>query len=66
MDELAKAAQVARRTFYNQFGSKENLFKAVVVDIWGRIDPGELIREAAAGKEPADGLYAIGMVIAHH
>ncbi|TWW48439.1 TetR/AcrR family transcriptional regulator [Pseudomonas aeruginosa] len=66
MDELALAANVARRTLYNQFGSKENLFRAVVTDIWGRIDPGELIEEAAAGKGPQEGLQAIGLALASH
>lgn len=66
MDELAQAANVARRTLYNNFGSKENLFRAVVSDIWGRIDPGELIEEAVQGKGPKEGLRAIGMALAEH
>ncbi|MFV1478575.1 TetR/AcrR family transcriptional regulator [Serratia marcescens] len=66
MDELALAANVARRTLYNQFGSKENLFRAVVTDIWGRINPRELIEEAAEGKGPQEGLQAIGLAIACH
>lgn len=66
MDELALAANVARRTLYNNFGSKESLFRAVVADIWGRIDPGELIKEAAAGKGPEDGLRAVGLALANH
>ncbi|MFT8679198.1 TetR/AcrR family transcriptional regulator [Gluconacetobacter sp.] len=66
MDDLASAAKVARRTLYNQFGSKENLFRAVVTDMWGRIDPAELIEEAAAGKGPKEGLQAIGLALASH
>ena len=66
MDELALSANVARRTLYNQFSSKENLFRAVVADIWGRINPGELIEEAAEGKDPVEGLRAIGLALANH
>lgn len=66
MDDIALSAEVARRTVYNQFGSKENLFRAVIVDIWGQINPGQLIADACKDKEPEEGLLAIGMTIAHH
>ena len=33
MDELAEAAGVARRTLYNQFGSKEDIFREVLLRV---------------------------------
>jgi TetR/AcrR family transcriptional regulator, mexJK operon transcriptional repressor len=33
MDQIAAAANVARRTIYNQFDSKEALFRAIVADL---------------------------------
>jgi AcrR family transcriptional regulator len=33
MDTIAVAANVAKQTLYNQFGSKEDLFKAMIADV---------------------------------
>ena len=33
MDDLAKAASVARRTLYNQFASKEEIFREVLLTV---------------------------------
>jgi AcrR family transcriptional regulator len=37
LDDIAAAAGVARQTLYNQFGSKERLFRAVVQAIFSRM-----------------------------
>ena len=38
MDELAKAAGVARRTLYNQFGSKEEIFQEMLLRLSGQLE----------------------------
>lgn len=37
LDTIAKKASVSRQTLYNNFGSKEAIFKAVLNDHWQRI-----------------------------
>jgi TetR/AcrR family transcriptional regulator, regulator of autoinduction and epiphytic fitness len=38
MDELAEAAGVARRTLYNQFASKEEIFKEMLLSFSGQLE----------------------------
>ena len=38
MDELAEAAGVARRTLYNQFSSKEEIFREMLVRLSGQME----------------------------
>src|SRR6202165_2861400 len=38
MDELAKAAGVARRTLYNQFTSKEEIFREMLLRVSGQLE----------------------------
>jgi TetR/AcrR family transcriptional regulator, regulator of autoinduction and epiphytic fitness len=38
MDDLAEAAGVARRTLYNQFASKEDIFREMLMRVSGRLE----------------------------
>ena len=38
MDELAEAAGVARRTLYNQFTSKEEIFREMLKRVSGQVE----------------------------
>src|SRR5271167_1408857 len=38
MDELAEAAGVARRTLYNQFSSKEEIFRDMLLKVSGQLE----------------------------
>src|SRR5450756_2001858 len=38
MDELAEAASVARRTLYNQFSSKEEIFREMLLRVSGQLE----------------------------
>src|SRR4051794_4048705 len=38
MDDLAKEAGVARRTLYNQFSGKEELFREMLVDVSAQLE----------------------------
>src|SRR6202043_2070284 len=38
MDELAEAAGVARRTLYNQFTSKEEIFREMLLKVSGQLE----------------------------
>ena len=38
MDELAEAAGVARRTLYNQFASKEEIFREMLLRVSGQLE----------------------------
>ena len=38
MDELAEAADVARRTLYNQFASKEEIFREMLLRVSGHLE----------------------------
>jgi TetR/AcrR family transcriptional regulator of autoinduction and epiphytic fitness len=36
MDRIAERAQVSKRTVYNHFPSKDDLFRAILTDVWTR------------------------------
>ena len=38
MDELAEAASLARRTLYNQFTSKEEIFREMLLRVSGQLE----------------------------
>jgi AcrR family transcriptional regulator len=58
MDQVAAAAGVAKQTLYNQFGSKEALFRAIVEDLVRElVGP---LAHAAAGGAPERVLEAFG------
>lgn len=42
VDELAKEANINKRMIYEYFGNKEELYKAVLVDVYGRLGSLEL------------------------
>lgn len=60
LEEVARRAGVGRKTIYNQFGSKRDLFQAVVDDLGERGGVGEFMAEAFA---EADAGAAIDRVI---
>ena len=63
MDDIAKRAQVARRTLYNQFESKEALFETVLDYIWKDMKPYKVQLE---DKDPQETLFHIGTAIASY
>lgn len=66
MDMLAQESGVARRTIYNQFTSKENLFRAVVERIWFRLSMPDLPTGAAMTDNPRASLRQIGLTLARY
>ncbi len=65
MDALADAARVARRSLYNQFPGKEEVFRAVLELLWVDLDT-EQLREAEASGEARRGLTMLGTALAAH
>ena len=63
-EAIAGVAKVARRTVFNQFGSKEALFRAAVERLWGRLGVGTVVQEQAMSTDARTGLSRIGMAIA--
>ena len=66
MDDIAAAADVAKQTLYNQFGSKEELFRALIADRAAALRAP--LMDAAHSAKPRDVLialvreyYALGM-----
>ena len=65
MDLVAKAANVARRTLYNQFPEgKEALFGAVAERMWQAFPVMDIATDEAALADPAEGLRRIGRGVA--
>ncbi|MEU0506516.1 TetR/AcrR family transcriptional regulator [Nocardia sp. NPDC005998] len=58
LDSIATRAGVARQTVYNRFGSKEAVFRAVMQEHWGNLDPDTLpvrfAAKVAGGDDPAE------------
>src|SRR5690348_16461004 len=64
MDLIALESGVARRTVYNQFGSKKALFDATMAQMWDRMPLDAIIAATAEVQPPEDVLYTIGRTIA--
>lgn len=52
LDAIAKKASVSRQTLYNNFGSKEAIFRAMLNDHWARVRAGQDDEQTAAA-DPA-------------
>src|ERR1700733_16307409 len=59
MDELAEAAGVARRTLYNQFTSKEEIFREMLLRVSGQLEDAFPSGVETQG-DVADGLGLVG------
>ncbi|WP_331373383.1 TetR/AcrR family transcriptional regulator [Sinorhizobium chiapasense] len=60
MDDLAKAAGVARRTLYNQFATKEDIFREMLRRVSGQLEDA-----LPPGLEPHGDVEDVLRVIAH-
>ncbi len=60
MDEIANKADVSKLTVYNHYGSKEELFEAVIRSKCEG-HTGDQIFDNLTGKNPDEELYGIGM-----
>ncbi|MEY9626215.1 TetR/AcrR family transcriptional regulator [Sinorhizobium fredii] len=60
MDELAEAAGVARRTLYNQFATKEDIFREMLRRVSGQLE-----NAVPSGIEPHGDVEDVLRVIAH-
>jgi len=65
MDDIARDAGVARRSIYYNFASKEELFKAVVENVWNQLASFGTISPQRSSENPVKALTAIGLSIAH-
>jgi len=65
MDEIALQAGVARRTLYNQFGSKKALFDATMAKVWDGMQLDAIIGATSDVQPPEEVLYTIGRTIAN-
>ena len=63
MERIAKDANVARRTVYNQFESKKALFDATIGRLWRRNPIADIVKGITAGSSPEQGLLLIGSSI---
>ncbi|WP_448951595.1 TetR/AcrR family transcriptional regulator [Labrys neptuniae] len=63
MDLVAKEADAARRTVYNQFESKEALFSAAVERVWRDFPVVEITGDKQALGDPVMGLGRLGKSI---
>ncbi|XXF80990.1 TetR/AcrR family transcriptional regulator [Myxococcaceae bacterium GXIMD 01537] len=63
MDMLAASAGVARRTVYNQFASKDEIFQAMVAQQWAFFDTSELARFEDLEGDVADALRRVAQAI---
>jgi AcrR family transcriptional regulator len=64
MDLIALESGVARRTVYNQFGSKKALFDATMAQLWDRMPLDAIIEATAQVRPPEEVLFSIGRTIA--
>jgi len=62
MDDLAEAAGVSKRTVYNHFASKEELFCAIIQDLCSEVMPPEMSMPESPDTTAEDHLTAIGEV----
>jgi len=64
IDLVARDANVARRTIYNQFDSKEALFEASIRRVWRDFPVLDITKDEAAMADPAEGLTRLGQAVA--
>lgn len=64
MDLIALESGVARRTVYNQFGSKKALFDATMAQMWDRMPLDAIIEATSQVRPPEEVLFSIGRTIA--
>jgi len=65
MDRIAEKAEVARRTVYNQFKSKEALFEAMVQEIWSHFPVLDITSDEESLADPRAGLLRVGHAVAN-
>ena len=66
MDDIAVEAGVSRRTVFNQFDSKESLFRASVERLWAQIEVARIAGDDAALNDPAAGLRRLGQEVVRY
>ncbi|WP_052738550.1 TetR/AcrR family transcriptional regulator [Robbsia andropogonis] len=64
MDRVAAASGAARRTLYNQFESKEQLFAEMIERVWTGFPVLGITRDEASLNDPKIGLTRLGHAIA--
>ncbi len=64
MEQVAKSAEVGRRTVYNQFESKKALFDATVTRLWKQNPIADIVNHIDKTGPPEEGLTQIGNSIA--
>ena len=64
MEDIARAAGVARRTVFNQFDSKEALFAVAIERMWERLTVQAIVDDPDLSLHPKEGLERIGHSIA--
>ena len=64
MDRVAAASGAARRTLYNQFDSKEQLFDAMIERVWTGFAVLNITLDEASLSDPQLGLTRLGHAIA--
>lgn len=60
LTRMAKTARVSKATFYSRYASKEQLFRAIMREQISRIDPAEVLKDAAEKHDLEEGLKAYG------
>lgn len=68
LDSIAKTAGVSRQTLYNQFGSKESVFRSAMERHWQSLDVSTLLADtqrscASGGADPSEVLHRLATEI---
>jgi AcrR family transcriptional regulator len=63
MDEIALEAGVARRTLYNQFGSKTALFDETIAHLWAEVTALTTVPPAPEARSASEVLLSTGRMI---
>lgn len=64
MDRIAAEAGASKRTVYNHFGTKEELFRAVVEPLYATLLDGDVT--PVAGRDPAETLRSFAHAVVRH